>query len=124
MTIGRFGELAAIRAQVSRWCASIFDRYDLLLTPTVPFDPYLAPGPYPTETEGRRQAWSNVGSFTIPFNLSWHPAASVRVGLSRRGLPIGLQIVAPRHRDDLALQAARAFERERPWHPEWPTRWG
>ena len=121
MTPARFGELAALRAGITRWCASVFDRYDLLLTPTVPFDPYPAPGPYPTETEGRKQAWSNVGSFTIPFNLSWHPAATVRIGLSRRGLPMGMQIVGGRHRDDLVLQAARAFERERPWHPEWPT---
>ncbi len=123
MTPARFGELAALRAEVGRWCASVFDRYDLLLTPTVPFDPYLAPGPYPTETEGRRQPWSNVGSFTIPFNLSWHPAATVRIGLSRNGLPMGMQIVGPRHRDDLVLQAARAFERERPWHPQWPVTW-
>ncbi len=123
MTPARFGELAALRARVARWCAEIFERYDLLLTPTVPFDPYAAPGPYPTEIEGRRQPWSNVGSFTIPFNLSWHPAATVRVGLSRRGLPMGMQIVGPRHSDDLVLQAARAFERERPWHPEWPVTW-
>jgi len=116
-----FGQMAALRADIVRWAAELFDRYDVLLTPTVPFDPYLAPGPYPTETEGRRQPWSNVGSFTIPFNLSWHPAATVRVGLSRRGLPIGMQIVGPRQRDDLVLHAARAFERERPWHPHWPT---
>ena len=116
-----FGQMAALRADIVRWAAEFFDRYDLLLTPTVPFDPYPAPGPYPTETEGRRQPWSNVGSFTIPFNLSWHPAATVRVGLSRRGLPIGMQIVGARQRDDLVLQAARAFERERPWHPHWPT---
>jgi aspartyl-tRNA(Asn)/glutamyl-tRNA(Gln) amidotransferase subunit A len=123
MTPARFGELAALRYGIGRWCASIFERYDLLLTPTVPFDPYAAPGPYPTETEGRPQPWSNVGSFTIPFNLSWHPAATVRVGVSRRGLPMGMQIVAPRHRDDLVLQAARAFECARPWHPQWPTTW-
>lgn len=121
MTPAIFGELSALRQQVAAWCASVFEEHDLLLTPTVPFDPYVAPGPYPTETEGRRQAWSNVGSFTIPFNLSWNPAATVRAGLSRRGLPIGLQIVGPRHLDDLVLQASRAFERERPWHPEWPV---
>jgi aspartyl-tRNA(Asn)/glutamyl-tRNA(Gln) amidotransferase subunit A len=123
MTPALFGELAAIRAAVVRWTTEMFARYDLLLTPTVPFDPYGPGGPYPRETEGRPQAWSNVGSFTIPFNLSWHPAASVRVGLSRRGLPIGMQIVGPRHRDDLVLQGARTFERERPWHPHWPTTW-
>lgn len=121
MTPEAFGELSALRAALSDWCAEVFDRFDLLVTPTVPFDPYAPPGPYPTEVEGRKLPWSNVGSFTIPFNLSWHPAATVRVGLSRAGLPMGLQIVAPRHRDDLALQAARAFERERPWHPEWPA---
>ena len=123
MNTVHFGQLAALRAAIVRWCATIFERYDLLLTPTVPFDPYAAPGPYPQETEGRAQPWSNVGSFTIPFNLSWHPAATVRVGLSRRGLPMGMQIVAARQRDDLALQAARAFERERPWHPHWPETW-
>jgi len=32
-------------------------------------------------------------------------------------------IVAPLHRDDLALQMSRAFEREHPWHPHWPTHW-
>lgn len=121
MSAARFGELAVLRAALTRWCAAVFDDYDLLLTPTVPFDPYPAPGPYPTDTEGRAQPWSNVGSFTIPFNLSWHPAATVRAGLSRRGLPIGMQIVARRHRDELVLQAARAFERERPWHPAWPS---
>jgi aspartyl-tRNA(Asn)/glutamyl-tRNA(Gln) amidotransferase subunit A len=123
MNTVHFGQLAALRAAIVRWCASIFDRYDLLLTPTVPFDPYAAPGPYPQETEGRAQPWSNVGSFTIPFNLSWHPAATVRVGLSRRGLPMGMQIVAARQRDDLVLQAARTFERERPWHPQWAEQW-
>ncbi len=115
--------LAKLRADLNVWCADAFDRYDVLVMPTVPFDPYPAPGPYPTETEGRPQPWSNVGSFTIPFNLSWHPAATVRAGMSRRGLPVGMQIVAQRHRDDLALQVGRAFERERPWHPRWPLGW-
>ena len=123
MTPELFGELAALRAALLDWCVETFSRYDLLLTPTVPFDPYAAPGPYPTETEGRPQPWSNVGSFTIPFNLSWNPAATVRLGLSRAGLPMGMQIVGQRLRDDLVLQAARAFERERPWHPKWPYEW-
>jgi len=61
-----------------------------------------------------------VASFTIPFNLSWHPAATVRAGFSQAGLPVGLQIVGPRHRDDLVLQAAFAFEQARPWRNDWP----
>lgn len=118
-----WGEAARKRAQLNAWCTEIFDRFDLLVTPTVPYDPPPAKGPFPEETEGRKQVEVSVAAFTLPFNLSWHPAATVRVGSSRAGLPIGLQIVGPRHREDLVLQAARAFERERPWHPRWPTSW-
>ena len=91
------------------------------MLPTVSFDPPPSRGPFPTETEGKPQPPAAAGALTIPFNMSGHPAATVRAGLSRAGLPIGLQIVGPRHRDDLVLRAARAFERERPWHPEWPV---
>ena len=60
-------------------------------------------------------------SFTMPFNMSWHPAATGRAGVSDAGLPVGLQIVGPRLRDDTVLQAARAFERARPWQDHWPS---
>ena len=120
MTPELWGVAAKLRAELNDWCARSFERFDLLVTPTVPYDPPPARGPFPAETEGRRQIALSVAAFTIPFNLSWHPAATVRVGLSRAGLPIGMQIVGPRHREDLVLQAARAFERERPWHPHWP----
>jgi aspartyl-tRNA(Asn)/glutamyl-tRNA(Gln) amidotransferase subunit A len=116
-----WGEMERRRAAVVRWCAELFSEFDLLLTPTVPFDPPPAKGPLPTETEGRAQISAGVAAFTIPFNLSWHPAASLRMGLSRAGLPMGLQVVGPHHRDDLVLRASRGFERERPWHPQWPT---
>ncbi len=115
--------MARKRMELNDWCARVFEQVDFLLTPTVPYDPPPAKGPFPAETEGRRQRRGGVAAFTIPFNWSWHPAATVRAGLSRRGLPVGLQIVGPRHRDDLVLRAAYAFERERPWHPHWPTSW-
>ncbi len=123
MTPESWGKSAELRAKLNEWCADAFSRFDLIVTPTVPYDPPPAKGPFPSETEGRPQAFAGVASFTIPFNLSWHPAATVRAGLSRAGLPIGMQIVGPRHRDDLVLQVARAFERERPWHPDWPASW-
>jgi Asp-tRNA(Asn)/Glu-tRNA(Gln) amidotransferase A subunit family amidase len=117
-----WGDSLRRRRQVASWCAEVFERCDILLTPTVPYDPPPARGPLWTETEGRPQPAASAGSFTIPFNLAWLPAATVRAGLSRAGLPVGLQIVGPRYRDDLVLQVARAFERERPWHPRWPGR--
>jgi len=123
MTPERWGEAARKRNQVNDWCAEFFSRCDILITPTVSYDPPPAKGPYPEETEGRKQVPAAVGVFTIPFNQSGHPAATVRVGMSKAGLPIGLQIVGPRHRDDLVLQVARAYENQRPWHPNWPTSW-
>lgn len=119
MTPEMWGKMKKRREELNRWCAQIFDEYDLLLTPTVPYDPPAARGPLTLEVEGREQPPANVGTFTMPFNLSWHPAATVRVGLSDAGLPVGMQIVGPRLRDDRVLQSARAFEREQPWQ-SWP----
>lgn len=110
----------ARREELNRWCAQTFERFDLLLTPTTPYDPPPAGGPFPKELEGRALPEASVASFTIPFNLSWHPAATVRAGFSKAGLPVGLQIVGPRHRDDVVLQAALAFERTQP-APSWPV---
>lgn len=123
MTPEIWGQAAAQREKVNHWCAEVFDQVDFLLTPTVPYDPPPARGPFPTETEGRRQVAAGVAAFTIPFNLSWHPASSQRAGLSQAGLPIGLQIVGPRHRDDLVLRASKLFEEAVPAHPHWPTSW-
>ena len=122
MNPDRFANLRRRREELSRWCAEVFESFDLLVTPTLPYDPPPANGPFPTEIEGRELPWASVGSFTIPFNLSWHPAATVRAGFSKAGFPVGLQIVAPRHRDDRVLQAAFAFERARPWAEDWPQR--
>lgn len=120
MTPAAWGRMKKRREELNRWCADLFSEWDLLLTPTVPCDPPPARGPLPREIEGRELPPSSVGAFTMPFNLSWHPAATVRAGFSQAGLPVGMQIVGPRLRDDRVLQAARAFERERPWQT-WPS---
>ena len=49
------------------------------------------------------------------LNAFVHPAASVPAGISASGLPIGLQIVAPRHLDTLLLSVSAAYEQARPW---------
>jgi aspartyl-tRNA(Asn)/glutamyl-tRNA(Gln) amidotransferase subunit A len=121
MTPERFAHYRKRREELNRWCAEIFERFDLLVTPTVPYDPPAAKGPLRAEVEGTKQPDANVGSFTMPFNQSWHPAATVRCGFSKAGLPVGLQIVGPRHRDDLVLQAAWAFEQAHPWAHHWPA---
>ena len=109
------------RYELNQWCRRIFERFDLLLTPTLPTEAFPAKGPMPSEIDGKplRDPMDAV-AFTFPFNVSGHPAASVRAGLTDAGLPAGLQIVAERHREDLVLQASYAYEQARPWNDKWP----
>ena len=112
-----FRDFYRVRAELVQWSARLFDEYDLLLTPTLPSEAFAAEGPIPTELDG--EPFEPIG-FTYPFNFTGHPAASVRAGFTDAGLPCGLQIVGPRHRDDLVLQASYAYEQARPWNDHWP----
>jgi aspartyl-tRNA(Asn)/glutamyl-tRNA(Gln) amidotransferase subunit A len=86
-------------------------KYDLLLTPTMPMTAFEV---------NHNAAWGGDGvdigwtPFTLTFNLTRQPAATIPCGLDREGLPIGLQIVGGHARDALVLRAAAAYERVRP----------
>lgn len=93
--------------------ARFHQRFDLLLTPTLPIPAFGAGREVPEGWPGRR--WPSWTPFTYPFNLTGQPACSVPCGLTPEGLPIGAQLVGPRHRDDLVLRAAHAYQQARPW---------
>jgi aspartyl-tRNA(Asn)/glutamyl-tRNA(Gln) amidotransferase subunit A len=92
-----------------------FERYDLLLTPTLAVLPFKAGVPYQEALAGKNVDWITWTPFSYPFNLTQLPAATVPAGFSSDGLPVGLQIVAPRGQDLRVLQASAAFEQARPW---------
>jgi Asp-tRNA(Asn)/Glu-tRNA(Gln) amidotransferase A subunit family amidase len=116
-----YGAAQRVRAEFNDWARRVFERYDLLLTPASATVAFAANGPPPMEIEGQRLPDPLAALvFTYPFNLSGHPAISVRAGMTTDGLPCGIQIVAERHRDDLVLQAAYAYELARPWNRSWP----
>jgi aspartyl-tRNA(Asn)/glutamyl-tRNA(Gln) amidotransferase subunit A len=94
---------------------AFFERYDLLLTPTVACPPFPLGLDHPAEVAGKPVDPYGWIPYTYPFNLTGQPAASVPCGFSREGLPIGLQIVGRRFDDATVLRAAAAFERARPW---------
>lgn len=121
LTPDQYGAAQKVRADLVDLLWKLFDRYDLLLTPTLPTEAFGADGDMPQEIDGRPlQTPLDMVPFTYPFNLTGHPAATVRAGFTDAGLPAGLQIVGPRHRDDLVLQASHAYECERPWNDRWP----
>ncbi len=109
-----------IQAQLARhefWTKvrRFFEKYDLLLTPSLAVTAFAVGKLKPPSVKGRRVGWLNWTPFTYPFNLTHNPAASVPAGFSKEGLPVGLQIVGRRFADLTVLQAARAFEQARPW---------
>jgi Asp-tRNA(Asn)/Glu-tRNA(Gln) amidotransferase A subunit family amidase len=108
------------RSGLNQTLEDFFDRFDLLLTPTMPTEAFAAAGPPPSEIDGHPVPLLGSVAFTYPFNLSGHPAATVPSGLTKAGLPAGLQIIGPRHRDDLVLRAAHAYEQVRPRGHYWP----
>jgi aspartyl-tRNA(Asn)/glutamyl-tRNA(Gln) amidotransferase subunit A len=97
-----YGPGALVRAQqaraaLRRRCEALFERIDLLCTPT---QPDVAP---PLNTPG----WI---TFTGPFNLLGWPAISVPAGLGEAGLPLGIQLVGKPWDEATILRAARAVE--------------
>ncbi len=86
----------------------------VLVVPTLNALAWPAEGPMPFDING--VATSALDALnTVEINMTGHPAVSVPMGVGPDGVPLGLQIVAPRYRDDLALGLAEAIERVRPW---------
>ncbi|MES5823504.1 amidase [Streptomyces sp. RG80] len=102
-----------VRMDLGRRMGRFHETYDLLLTPTLPITAFEAGAEVPKGSGHRR--WTGWTPFTYPFNMTQQPAASVPVGVDGDGLPVGLQIVAARHRDDLVLRAAHALDGVRPF---------
>lgn len=100
--------VAAVRA-----CAA----YDYVVSPVAPMPAFAAELPSPTDDP--MHPLEHIG-FTVPFNMSEQPAASVNCGYTRAGLPVGLQIVGPRFDDAGVLRIARAFEAIRDPQRAWP----
>ena len=109
---------AALRSRLDYYhrMRAFMERYELLLTPTMPLPAFAAgldkPDRIGATTLDAGLSWT---PFTYPFNLTGQPAASVACGFTGDGLPVGLQIVGRRHADGTVLAAAAAFEAACPW---------
>lgn len=86
----------------------------VLVLPTLNVQSWRPEGP-PGVDAGAVVGDATIATNTPELNASGHPAVSVPIGYDEAGVPIGLQVVAPRHRDQLALGLAATLERIRPW---------
>ena len=91
--------------------------FDYVISPVAPNVAFQAELPSPTNDPLR--PLEHIG-FTVPFNMSEQPAASVNCGYTQAGLPIGLQIAGARFDDLGVLQVSRAFELVRGAQRPWP----
>jgi aspartyl-tRNA(Asn)/glutamyl-tRNA(Gln) amidotransferase subunit A len=99
---------------------AFFSRYDVLLTPVLPTPPYELGVGGPRRVAGEKVPPLLPFCYTLPFNLTGQPAASVPAGFTEDGLPVGLQIVGRACDEPTVLRASACFEEARPWAHQWP----
>jgi aspartyl-tRNA(Asn)/glutamyl-tRNA(Gln) amidotransferase subunit A len=122
VTLPKFGAVLRARLAIEDAMADLFDSVDVLATPMSAIPAFEAEGPMPTEIMGRRVHAGMSVPFAMLANVWGSPAVSVPAGLTASGLPVGLQLMADRHRDDVCLRLARVLEQARPWSRGAPTR--
>lgn len=108
-------KMRALQRSLGARIVRMHDEVDVWLTPTV-----AAPAPAVGAFQGlapdeafRRAA--ELGAFTAAFNITGQPAASVPLGVTREGLPMGLQIAGRELADEVVLAVSRQLEVAAPW---------
>jgi aspartyl-tRNA(Asn)/glutamyl-tRNA(Gln) amidotransferase subunit A len=91
--------------------------YDFVLSPVSPILPYEAESPAPGNDP--HDALPHI-AFTVPYNMSEQPAASLNWSFSGEGLPIGVQLIGQRFDDLGVLRFAQALAKIRPAQKAWP----
>ncbi|MBT9385956.1 amidase [Pseudooceanicola sp. CBS1P-1] len=102
-----------VRAELKVVMAKFHKDYDALMLPTMPLVAFEAGVDVPPGSG--MSEWTDWSPFTYPFNMTEQPATSVNCGFSAEGMPIGLQFVGPRFRDDIVLRLSAAYQAA---HPE------
>lgn len=104
------------RETIGAYFKSLLDTYDLIITPTTAMSAFDVGQNMPMDAKGK--AWDDWTPFTYPANMAGLPAASIPAGMTKEGLPAGLQIIAGFLKDALVLQVAKQLESEivfKPW---------
>jgi aspartyl-tRNA(Asn)/glutamyl-tRNA(Gln) amidotransferase subunit A len=115
-----FANALAARHEFWEQVRRVYERFDLLLSPTLAVPPFAVGQDDADPLAGERLGPLQWTRFTYAFNLTGQPAASVPAGWTKAGLPVGLQIIGDRYADLLVLQAARAWEQVQPWSDKRP----
>src|SRR5918999_199504 len=111
---------------IAEWCSwraahfsgrDVMQAYNFILSPASPILPYEAELPAPGNDP--RHALPHI-AFTVPYNMSEQPAASINWTCSSDGLPIGVQVIGKRFDDTGVLRLSALLEELRPKQRPWP----
>ena len=103
------------RAEIWQRWHQLFERFDLVLTPTAPVPPFPVEKNFPDSIAGRKlDNYIDWIAQTFLVSLAALPAASAPAGLTASGLPVGLQIIGPRLSEPKILACAKFVERVNP----------
>ncbi len=108
-----YSQMGAMREAAVAAC----QRFDVVISPTSPVPSY--PAEWASPVNDPAMPFEHI-AFTLPFNMSEQPSASINCGFTSSGLPIGLQITGQRHDDLGVLQVAHAWEQLRGPQRSWP----
>ena len=115
VTLPKSAAVESERRKLVHRIADYFEQFDLLLTPMVARPAFAAEGPMPTEVAGVAGHGGMAVIHGMLANLANLPAITLPAGLTSDGLPVGLQVIGPRHREDLLLAVAHRYESAQPW---------
>lgn len=115
VTLPKAASVESDRRKLVHKVAEYFEQFDLMLTPMVARPAFAAEGPMPSEVAGIPGHGGMAVIHGMLANLANLPAITLPAGLTSDGLPVGLQVVGPRHREDLLLAVARRYEAAQPW---------
>jgi amidase len=121
LTAAQLYQASASRTALYHALRQLFERYDYLVAPTAQVFPFDAAQAWPREIAGvAMDTYHRWMEIVTPFTLAGLPVASMPVGFSAGGLPMGMQIVGPAHADLQVLALARAFESLTQWTDRFP----
>lgn len=110
-----YGQAQKARTLIARDFAAAFSHVDVIAAPTTPTTAFVA-GAHADDP----LAMYLEDVFTLPASLAGIPGISFPVGFDSQGLPIGMQLLGPRFREDVILRAAHAYQQVTDWHTKSP----
>jgi aspartyl-tRNA(Asn)/glutamyl-tRNA(Gln) amidotransferase subunit A len=110
-----YGQAQKVRTLIARDFDAAFADVDVIAAPTTPGTAFVA-GAHANDP----LAMYLEDVFTLPASLAGIPGISFPVGFDNGALPVGLQLLAPRFREDLLLQTTHVYQQATDWHTKTP----